>query len=145
MELGRPDRARRGARLVGRRRSSPTPAARTAAMATFGFATPASRRIAWTIAVVAEIALAIGVAAGSDRAAYLAAALMLLFALTLGSALMRGPRRGPVRLLRRRLDGRSRRRRPRPAASRRRSRCCRRCSVIDRRVVLRSPVARHRE
>jgi hypothetical protein len=62
----------------------------TAAMATFGFATPASRRLAWTIAVVAEATLAVGVAAGSDRAAYLAAALMLLFALTLGSALMRG-------------------------------------------------------
>jgi hypothetical protein len=62
----------------------------TAAMATFGFSTPASRRIAWTVAVVAETALAIGIAAGSDRAAYLAAALMLLFALTLGSALMRG-------------------------------------------------------
>jgi len=62
----------------------------TAAMATFGFATPASRRLAWTTAIVAEVALAIGVVAGSDRAAYLAAALMLLFALTLGSALMRG-------------------------------------------------------
>ena len=62
----------------------------TAAMATFGFATAASRRLAWTIAVIAEIALAVGVAAGSDPAAYLAAALMLLFALTLGSALMRG-------------------------------------------------------
>lgn len=61
-----------------------------AAMATFGFATDASRRIAWTVAVVAEAALAAGVAAGSDRAAWLAAALMLLFAATLGSALMRG-------------------------------------------------------
>jgi hypothetical protein len=62
----------------------------TAAMATFGFVTPGSRRIAWTIAVLAEAALAVGVAAGSDRAAWLAAALMLLFALTLVSALMRG-------------------------------------------------------
>ena len=62
----------------------------TAAMATFGFATPASRRLAWTIAVVAEIVLALGVAGGDERAAFLAAALMLLFALTLGSALMRG-------------------------------------------------------
>ena len=71
------------AKLADARRS-------TAAMATFGFATPASRRLAWTIAVVAEVVLAIGVAAGSDRAAYLAAALLALFALTLGSALMRG-------------------------------------------------------
>ncbi len=62
----------------------------TAAMATFGFSTPASRRVAWTVAVLAEAVLAAGVAAGSDRAAHLAAALMLLFALTLGSALMRG-------------------------------------------------------
>jgi hypothetical protein len=62
----------------------------TAAMATFGFASPAARRFAWTLTVVAELALALGVAAGSERAAYLAAALMILFALTLGSALMRG-------------------------------------------------------
>jgi hypothetical protein len=62
----------------------------TAAMSTFGFSTPASRRTAWTVAVVAETALAVAIAAGSDRAAYLASALMLLFALTLGSALMRG-------------------------------------------------------
>jgi len=69
--------------------------ASTAAMATFGFATPASRRLAWTIAVAAEIVLALGVAAGDERAAYLAAALMLLFALTLGSALMRGQAGAP--------------------------------------------------
>jgi len=67
----------------------------TAAMATFGFPTAASRRLAWTIAVVAETVLAIGVAAGSDRAAYLAAALLLLFALTLGSALLRGQAGAP--------------------------------------------------
>ena len=67
----------------------------TAAMATFGFETPASRRLAWTIAVAAETVLAVGVAAGSERAAYLAAALMLLFALTLGSALMRGQAGAP--------------------------------------------------
>ena len=62
----------------------------TAAMATFGFTTPASRRLAWAIAVVAELALALGVAAGSERASYLAAGLMALFAATLGSALMQG-------------------------------------------------------
>lgn len=67
-----------------------SPRESTAAMATFGFPTPASRRLAWAVAVSAEAALAVGVAAGSDRAAYLAAALMALFALTLGSALMRG-------------------------------------------------------
>jgi len=62
----------------------------TAAMATFGFTTPASRRLAWAIAVVAETVLALGVAGGSERASYLAAALMALFAATLGSALMQG-------------------------------------------------------
>jgi len=66
------------------------PAASVAAMATFGFATQASRRLAWAVAVAVEAALAVGVAVGSDRAAYLAAALMALFALTLASALMRG-------------------------------------------------------
>lgn len=60
------------------------------AMETFGFSTPTSRWTAWAIAVVVESALAIGVAIGSDRAAYLAAGLMALFALTLGSALLRG-------------------------------------------------------
>ena len=69
--------------------------ASTAAMATFGFTTPASRRLAWTIAIAAEAVLAIGVAVGSERAAYLSAALMLLFALTLGSALMRGQAGAP--------------------------------------------------
>jgi hypothetical protein len=66
------------------------PRASTAAMATFGFPTPASRRLAWAVAIVVEGALAIGVATGSDTAAYAAAALMALFAATLGSALMRG-------------------------------------------------------
>lgn len=60
------------------------------AMATFGFSSPASRWTAWSVAVVAELALAVGVAAGSDEAALAAAALMILFALTLGGAIMRG-------------------------------------------------------
>ena len=71
------------AKLVRRRET-------TAAMATYGFSTPASRRLAWAVAILVEAALAVGVAAGSDRATYLAAALMALFALTLVSALMRG-------------------------------------------------------
>ena len=67
----------------------------TLAMRTFGFGSPASRRLAWAVAVVAELGLAVGVALGSDRAAYLAAGLMLLFALTLGGALMRGAAGAP--------------------------------------------------
>jgi Methylamine utilisation protein MauE len=66
------------------------PSESTLAMASFGFSTPASRRAAWAFAVAAELLLAVGVAAGSDRAAYLAAALMALFGLTLVAALMRG-------------------------------------------------------
>jgi hypothetical protein len=66
------------------------PRASSEAMETFGFTTSASRWTAWGVAVVAESVLAFGVAIGSDRAAYLAAALMALFALTLGSALLRG-------------------------------------------------------
>ena len=66
------------------------PRASTEAMATFGFSTPAARRAAWGFAVLAEAGLAVGIALGSDRAAYLAAALMAMFALTLGSALLQG-------------------------------------------------------
>ncbi|KAA0266361.1 MAG: DoxX family membrane protein [Acidobacteria bacterium] len=66
-----------------------------AAMETFGFPTPASRRLAWAVAILVEVGLAIGVAAGSDSAAYAAAALLTLFAATLGSALMRGQTGAP--------------------------------------------------
>jgi len=70
--------------------------ARTAdALATFGFPTPASRWVAWGIVVLAELALAVGVAVGSDAAAYVAAALMAIFALTLGGALLRGKAGAP--------------------------------------------------
>ncbi|HET6830067.1 MAG TPA: MauE/DoxX family redox-associated membrane protein [Solirubrobacterales bacterium] len=71
------------------------PRASTAAMATFGFPTPASRRLAWAIAIVVEGGLAVGVAIGSDGAAYAAAALMVVFAATLGSALLRGQAGAP--------------------------------------------------
>lgn len=62
----------------------------SAAMATFGFGSPAAYWIAWAVATAAELALAIGVAAGSEEAAYAASALMAIFALSLGGALMRG-------------------------------------------------------
>ena len=65
----------------------PAPAAE--AMATFGFRTEAGRWTALVVAIVAELALAFGVALGSARAAYAAAALMLIFAATLGGALIR--------------------------------------------------------
>ena len=59
-------------------------------MATFGFTTTRSQWAALAITIAVEAALAIGIALGSDTAAYAGAALMLLFAATLGSALMRG-------------------------------------------------------
>ncbi len=67
----------------------------SAAMATYGFPTPGSRRLAWAVAIAVEGGLAVAVAAGSDGAAYAAAALMALFAATLGSALMRGQAGAP--------------------------------------------------
>jgi hypothetical protein len=70
-------------KLVDPRRSA-------AAMATYGFESVRSQWGALVIVVAAESVLAVGVAIGSDTAAYAAAALMLLFAATLGSALMRG-------------------------------------------------------
>ena len=62
----------------------------TASMATHGFRTLLSRRLAFAFVVVAESALAVGVAVGSDEAAYAAAALMTMFALTLGGEMLRG-------------------------------------------------------
>lgn len=62
----------------------------TAAMATHGFRTPFSRRAAFAFVAAAEAALAVGVAVGSDEAAYAAAALMLMFALTMGGEMLRG-------------------------------------------------------
>jgi hypothetical protein len=71
------------------------PRASSAAMATYGFRRPAGQWIAWGLAVLAESGLAVGVAAGSAAAAYGAAALMLLFAATLGSALLEGKAGAP--------------------------------------------------
>src|SRR4051794_1348167 len=61
-----------------------------AALATFGLRSPASRTAAWGSVVVAELALAAGVAAGLDAAAYAAAGLMALFAAAIATALARG-------------------------------------------------------
>jgi len=70
-------------KLVDPRRSA-------AAMATYGFETVRSQWGALVVVVAAESVLAVGIAIGSDAAAYAAAAMMLIFAATLGSALMRG-------------------------------------------------------
>jgi len=67
-----------------------SPRAGAEAMATYGFGSQPLRWMTFAFVVSAELILAAGVAAGSDPAAYAAAALMALFALTLGSALMQG-------------------------------------------------------
>lgn len=67
-----------------------SPASSQASLATFGFGEGALRRLAWGVLVATELGLAIGVGAGSDQAAYAAAALMAMFALLLISALMQG-------------------------------------------------------
>ena len=70
-------------KLIDPRRSA-------AAMATFGFETERSQWAALVLTIALEAGLAVGIALGSDSAAYLGALLMLMFAATLGSALMRG-------------------------------------------------------
>ncbi|MBA2522961.1 MAG: hypothetical protein H0V25_06470 [Solirubrobacterales bacterium] len=67
-----------------------SPRAGAEAMAIYGFPTAPLRWAAYAFVALCEVLLAIGIAAGSDAAAYAAAALMAIFALTLGSALMRG-------------------------------------------------------
>lgn len=71
------------------------PRTSAAALATFGVRRPALQRALWLCVVAAELALAAGVAAGSDTAALAAAALMLLFAAAQGIALARGRRGAP--------------------------------------------------
>ena len=71
------------------------PSRAAAGMATFGFATPSLRWAALGFVTAAELALAAGVALGSDAAAYGAAVLMALFATTLISALMQGKAGAP--------------------------------------------------
>ncbi|MGH2953072.1 MAG: MauE/DoxX family redox-associated membrane protein [Solirubrobacterales bacterium] len=67
-----------------------SPASSRAAMATFGVSQPRAQGIVWVGLVAAELALAAGVIAGLDGAAWLAAALMAAFAATMVGAIMRG-------------------------------------------------------
>ena len=67
-----------------------SPRASIAAMASFGFEGGPLRPIAWAALIAVEIGLGVAVALGSDPAAYLAAALMLLFAALTAGALLRG-------------------------------------------------------
>lgn len=61
-----------------------------AAMSVYGARTLSAQWTLWAVAIGAELALAVGVAAGSETAAYLAGAMMLLFALMMIGALAAG-------------------------------------------------------
>jgi hypothetical protein len=66
------------------------PRSSRAALVTFGIEPGALQNLAWGSMIAAELGLAAGVAAGSDQAAYAAAALMAMFALVLVGAILRG-------------------------------------------------------
>jgi hypothetical protein len=61
-----------------------------AALASFGIPFGTARRVAWAVLVVAELGLAIGIAAGAAVAAYAAAAMMLVFAAVLVGQILQG-------------------------------------------------------
>ena len=67
-----------------------SPGSSRASLATFGIEGELVRWVAWGLLVATELGLAGAVAAGSDQAAVLAAALMTLFAAALLGALLRG-------------------------------------------------------
>ena len=67
-----------------------SPRASIGALDSFGFGEGPLRPIAWATLIAVELALAVGVALGSDAAAYAAAALMALFAALTVAALLRG-------------------------------------------------------
>ena len=67
-----------------------SPGSSRAALATFEVEGERLRWIGWAVLVATELGLAIGIAAGSDEAAWLAAALMAMFAAALVGAILRG-------------------------------------------------------
>jgi hypothetical protein len=67
-----------------------SPGSSRAAMATFGVAGRRTQAVSWALLVATELGLAAGVIAGSATAAWLAAALMALFAATMVGAILRG-------------------------------------------------------
>jgi hypothetical protein len=67
-----------------------SPGSSRASLGTFGIGGEASRWVVWGLLVATELGLAAGIAAGSDQAALLAAALMAMFAAALFGALLRG-------------------------------------------------------
>jgi hypothetical protein len=67
-----------------------SPGASRASLTTFGITGARAQAVAWAALIAVELGLAVGVIAGSDAAAYLAAALMAMFAATLVGAILRG-------------------------------------------------------
>lgn len=67
-----------------------SPGSSRAAMASFGIDGRRPQAVAWNLVIAAELVLAVGVAGGSETAAWLAAALMAAFAATMVAAIMRG-------------------------------------------------------
>ena len=67
-----------------------SPATSRAALATFGLRDPRTQAVAWALLITAELGLGVAVAAGSETAAWLAAAMMATFAATMVSAILRG-------------------------------------------------------
>jgi hypothetical protein len=67
-----------------------SPGSSRASLGTFGIDGEVTRWAAWGLLVATELGLAAGIAAGSDEAAWLAAALMAMFAAALLGALLRG-------------------------------------------------------
>jgi methylamine utilization protein MauE len=72
-----------------------SPGTSRAALATFGITGARRQQAAWAVLIATETALAIGVAAGSPLAAYLAAGLMAAFAGALALALQAGQEGAP--------------------------------------------------
>ena len=67
-----------------------SPRSSSAALATFGIRRPRAQWAAWAALIATELALAAGVAAGLDLAAYLAAVMMAVFGVALLGAMRRG-------------------------------------------------------
>lgn len=67
-----------------------SPSSSRAALATFGIDERRTQATAWGVLICAELALAVGVIAGFEVAAFLAAALMAAFAATMVGAILRG-------------------------------------------------------
>lgn len=67
-----------------------SPGTSRAALATFGLRDPRTQAVAWALLIATELGLGAAVAAGSETAAWLAAAMMATFAATMVSAILRG-------------------------------------------------------